>query len=287
MLHAALLSLLLSASPALVEAQKHLSVGAVDEVFLALDGKSLPAGEQAPAAEVLAEASRMALGKKDAVMALSLAQMGLKQVKTHPGALEAAARASRALEQFEQAEGFASQWILTQPEAPGPRVLRAELAIESGEWRLALDQLAQVKNPGPLEPKVRSLKARADQELRERTAAMSSLSSLEKQLMAAAADVKRGRTSGASSGAPAKAAGAKQVVVYGTSWCGYCKKARAWLTQKGIPFEDKDVEKDESAARELVTKAQAQGVRPTGVPVIDVRGTLVLGFDQAKLESML
>jgi glutaredoxin len=286
MLSAALLSLLLSVSPALAQAQKHLAAGAVDEVFFALDGQALPAAEAPAAADLLAEASRLALGKKDGVMALSLAQMGLKQVKAHPASLEAAARASRALEQFEQAEAFASQWILAQPDSPGPRVLRAELAVENGEWSLALDQLAQVKNPGPLEAKLIILKARATKELRERTAAMTSLSSLERQVMAAAAEVKRsGRT--ASLAAPsAKGGGSGQVIVYGTSWCGYCKKARAWLTKKGIPFEDKDVEKDQGAAQELVVKAQAQGVRPTGVPVIDMRGKLVLGFDEAKLESM-
>jgi glutaredoxin len=286
MLSAALVSLLLSVTPALATAQKHLAAGAVDEVFFALDGQALPAADAPTAADVLAEASRLALGKKDAVMALSLAQMGLKQVKAHPASLEAAARASRGLEQFEQAEAFASQWILAQPDSPGPRVLRAELAVENGEWSLALDQLAQVKNPGPLEAKAIILKARASKELRERTAAMSSLSSLERQVMAAAAEVKRGGRVAANAAAAAPSPKG-QVIVYGTSWCGYCKKARAWLTKKGIPFEDKDVEKDAGAAQELAMKAQAQNVRPTGVPVIDMRGKLVLGFDEATLESML
>jgi glutaredoxin len=100
-------------------------------------------------------------------------------------------------------------------------------------------------------------------------------------------EVKRGgRAAALAAPADRGSGGSGQVIVYGTSWCGYCKKARAWLTKKGIPFEDKDVEKDEGAARELAVKAQAQHVRPTGVPVIDMRGKLVLGFDEATLEAM-
>jgi glutaredoxin-like YruB-family protein len=77
------------------------------------------------------------------------------------------------------------------------------------------------------------------------------------------------------------------VIVYSTSWCGYCRKAKAWLTKRGVDFVEKDVEKDPAAAEELAQKAAASGVRPQGVPVIDVRGTLVLGFDQRALEAAL
>jgi glutaredoxin len=77
------------------------------------------------------------------------------------------------------------------------------------------------------------------------------------------------------------------VIVYGTSWCGACKAARQFLTARKIPFLDKDVERDGAAARELAEKGARLGVPTDRVPVLDVRGRLLLGFDQARLEAML
>src|SRR2546430_556441 len=74
------------------------------------------------------------------------------------------------------------------------------------------------------------------------------------------------------------------IVLYGTSWCGFCKKARAWLVNRGVAFVERDIETEPGAAEELAGKAAAAGVVPRGVPVIDVRGQLILGFDVAALE---
>jgi len=77
------------------------------------------------------------------------------------------------------------------------------------------------------------------------------------------------------------------VTVYGTSWCGACRAARQYLTEHKIPFADKDVERDPAAARELADKASKMGVPTDRVPVIDVRGRLLLGFDRARIEALL
>ncbi len=77
------------------------------------------------------------------------------------------------------------------------------------------------------------------------------------------------------------------VIVYGTSWCGACRAARQYLTARKIPFADKDVEKDASAARELAEKAARLGVPSDRVPILDVRGRLLIGFDKARLEALL
>jgi glutaredoxin len=77
------------------------------------------------------------------------------------------------------------------------------------------------------------------------------------------------------------------VTVYGTSWCGACRAARQYFTEKKIPFADKDVERDPAAARELADKAAKMGVPTDRVPVIDVRGRLLLGFDRARIEALL
>jgi glutaredoxin len=92
---------------------------------------------------------------------------------------------------------------------------------------------------------------------------------------------------GGDGGARAPAGGTPVVTIYGTSWCGACRAARQYLTERRIPFADKDVENDPAAARELADKAGKLGVPTDRVPVIDVRGRLLLGFDRARIEALL
>src|SRR6185312_17310634 len=91
------------------------------------------------------------------------------------------------------------------------------------------------------------------------------------------------------SGAPQNTPpGTKPVVtIYGTSWCGACRAAREYMTSHNIPFADKDIERDPDAARELAEKAAKMGIPTDRVPVLDVRGRLLLGFDRARVEALL
>lgn len=79
----------------------------------------------------------------------------------------------------------------------------------------------------------------------------------------------------------------EEVVIYKAAWCGACKAAAGFLRQREVSFVEKDVEKDPSAAAEMQRKASAKGVRPTGVPVIDFHGELLLGFDQQRLSQLI
>lgn len=87
--------------------------------------------------------------------------------------------------------------------------------------------------------------------------------------------------------APAVPSTTPQVIVYGASWCGVCRTTARYLRGRGIPFVEKDIEKDPSARDEMNRKARAAGVEPRGVPVIDVGGELLLGFDADALEMLL
>jgi glutaredoxin 3 len=87
--------------------------------------------------------------------------------------------------------------------------------------------------------------------------------------------------------APAPANGQAVVIVYGTSWCPACKSARQYLTERKIPFADKDIERDPSAARELREKAARLGVPADRIPILDVRGRLLIGFEKSRLEALL
>jgi glutaredoxin len=77
-------------------------------------------------------------------------------------------------------------------------------------------------------------------------------------------------------------AGAAKVVVYTTSWCPWCRKTIAWLDARGVDYENRDIEQREEWAAELREKSGAGSV-----PVVDVGGRLVRGFDQRALEELL
>ncbi len=78
-----------------------------------------------------------------------------------------------------------------------------------------------------------------------------------------------------------------KVVLYSRPGCGACDRVRAYLKQRGVQFEEKNIRADAEAAKELKAKAVRKGF-PTGVvPVIDVNGDIVVGFDVRKLESLL
>lgn len=72
------------------------------------------------------------------------------------------------------------------------------------------------------------------------------------------------------------------VTIYTAVWCGYCKMAKQFLDQKGVKYSEKDVEKDRDAAQQAVEKSGQMGV-----PVIDVGGDIILGFNQPALEKSL
>jgi len=71
-----------------------------------------------------------------------------------------------------------------------------------------------------------------------------------------------------------------RVILYSTEWCGVCKATSEFLKKEGIPYEEKDVEKTAGAQQELACKALKAGKKINGVPVLDIGGTLLLGFDR-------
>lgn len=83
------------------------------------------------------------------------------------------------------------------------------------------------------------------------------------------------------------AAAGDDVIIYGADWCGACRSAAAFLRQRGVPFVEKNVERDPQAQAEMQAKCSRAGVSPTGIPVIDFRGTILTGFDPARLGSLI
>lgn len=73
-----------------------------------------------------------------------------------------------------------------------------------------------------------------------------------------------------------------KVKVYSTPTCAYCYTLKEFLKEKGIEFEDVDVSTDEKALAEMKEKSGQ-----TGVPVLDIDGHIVVGFDKEKIEKLL
>jgi glutaredoxin len=77
------------------------------------------------------------------------------------------------------------------------------------------------------------------------------------------------------------------VIIYGASWCGACHEAAAYLKRKGIAFIEKDIEEDANAAREMQVKLAHAGQRAGSIPVLDVRGKVMVGFNAREVDSAL
>lgn len=73
-----------------------------------------------------------------------------------------------------------------------------------------------------------------------------------------------------------------KVIVYSTQTCPYCHKVKDFLKEKEVEFEDIDVSTDQEKAKEMIEKSGQMGV-----PVIDINGKIIVGFDQAAIEEAL
>jgi len=75
-----------------------------------------------------------------------------------------------------------------------------------------------------------------------------------------------------------------QVTIYSTNWCAFCATEKQWMDRLGVKYISKNVEDDEEANKELLDKL---GGNFQGVPVTDINGEMILGFDRPKLQAAL
>ena len=72
------------------------------------------------------------------------------------------------------------------------------------------------------------------------------------------------------------------VTVYSTATCPYCKLVKEFLTEQDVEFKNVDVGEDPEAANEMVKKSGQMGV-----PVVEVNGEIIVGWNKAELEDAL
>ncbi|MBH1980393.1 NrdH-redoxin [Candidatus Saccharibacteria bacterium] len=75
-----------------------------------------------------------------------------------------------------------------------------------------------------------------------------------------------------------------KVTIYSTTWCAFCSTEKQWLDKLGVEYDAKDIEEDKVAYEELMGKL---GGNFQGVPVTDIDGEVILGFDRPKLQQAL
>ena len=74
----------------------------------------------------------------------------------------------------------------------------------------------------------------------------------------------------------------QKITIYTTPTCVYCKMTKAFFKESNIQYEEKDVSTDRAAADEMIQKSGQMGV-----PVIDIDGQILVGFDKEGLSRLL
>ena len=77
---------------------------------------------------------------------------------------------------------------------------------------------------------------------------------------------------------------AAQVTIYSTNWCAFCATEKQWMDKLGVKYISKNIEEDKDAEKELLDKL---GGNFQGVPVTDIAGEIILGFNRPALQTAL
>ena len=72
------------------------------------------------------------------------------------------------------------------------------------------------------------------------------------------------------------------IIVYGAPWCAFCHTAMQYFDKLGVSYKYIDVDKDMKAGQEAVEKSGQRGI-----PVIDLAGDIIVGFDRPKIDTAL
>ena len=74
----------------------------------------------------------------------------------------------------------------------------------------------------------------------------------------------------------------KKIIIYSTNTWPWCTKVKDYLDDKNVAYEAFDVGADREKAMEMIRKSGQQGV-----PVLDIEGEIIVGFNQAKVDQLL
>lgn len=86
---------------------------------------------------------------------------------------------------------------------------------------------------------------------------------------------------------PPSVASSISAIIYGAQWCKPCHQAEAYLKSKGVKVIDRNIEETPGAAAEMRSKLEQSGQRGGSIPVIDVRGQILVGFNPMAIDRAL
>lgn len=72
-----------------------------------------------------------------------------------------------------------------------------------------------------------------------------------------------------------------KITIYTTAGCVYCKMAKEFFKRNNISYEEKDIS-DDNARQEMIDKSNQ-----LGVPVVDIEGQIIVGFDEEAMKKIL
>ncbi len=257
--------LLAAPATALDEARAAFAAGKAEDVLFALlPAGAVPAADAPEAARLLTDAGRLAAAKSDYTLAQQLWQAAVKKDPGAPVPVELLARRALEEKEFDLALTHARRWNELKPgDAEATSFLARAEALRSS-WHPGLDH-----------PKAKAAPARAPV--------------IAAPLSVAPAKAQSRAGSGRASVTVADRGPVPQgkIILYGTGWCGVCAKARKWMQERNLAFDDRDLDHDRASAREVREKLLKAGKPMKGVPVIEVNGKLMQGFSGFALEQAL
>ena len=256
--------LLAAPGSALDEARAAFAAGKAEDVLFALlPASAVPAADAPEASRLLTDAGRLAAAKNDYTLAQQLWQAAQKKDPTAPLPPELLARRALEEKEFDQALAQARRWSELKPGDAEASTFLARAEELRNNWHPGLDGAKPARKAAP------------------------------QRVQAKAAPIPVARTGTGGAGHGPLAAQDRgpvpqgKIILYGTGWCGICAKARKWMTERSLAFDDRDLDHDRASAKELREKLLRAGKQLKGVPVIEVNGRLMQGFSGFALEQLL
>lgn len=236
-----------------------------------------PWTDRARAGRLLAQSAGLAFESGELDVASLLCERALVATPSEDGARVLCMQVALAQKRYPEVEELAEG--LGPKAAAGERArrIRAEAAAGLQNWTRVVALLEDVSGPEAAALRDRALEA---QRLAEETVELG----LEERLARAVEEARALDRLGLDAERTTESA---KVVAYVTSWCPSCRALTAYLQKERIPHEVKDVEASHTAREAYVRACRKGGFEPGSVPVVEVNGRIVRGFDRRAIEAAL
>jgi glutaredoxin len=291
----------------LVEAKKLLEAEEFEKLLDVVGHKAaedLSAAQKTQLADIYhAAAHQLRFKRKNVAFSSMFCERGLLLAPGHAGLLRLQVRnyLHPNMNLVSGAEELAIELVAIDPDHLEHQFLRGKVAFEQADWDTAVTWLKRAARVGRTQSgkmveeawKLLDLAKGRQEEIKS---ALSMTRELEVRMKRAkliahskaakaAADAEADSAAGGGGGPVALSGG--RVVLYMTRWCKYCQKTRALLEQLNVKFEEKDIERDQAALVEMMQLAESKGVEVRGVPVVRVGAELVVGYNEARIKSLV